>query len=317
VEDAVLVSQYGVIEDGLEPNEDIYPSIEGVEVAGLGRIDEIVAAEIIEIDTPSTETEKTASITATATVPYVIPATGTRGTSTNGKTVIVETPAFAVTDPYVTAKISLQYIDQLDNSHMPTGSYSFKAKDGKTIVISGTPTTLSTTVQLIKVSDNSIVHTTSMTKADVSTTKDIVCSGLVAGDYKFKVTTVALGTLAADLRTLQWSAKAVLYNINGSEGIYKQTFDIWVKDIQFDLREVDSVTGLPKYAGIDEAKIAFKSGDLAGYEFVILQVNNQFAVTLDTSRSLNGVSRIWWIAIAKYIGTCKHLSSCRFCTCLW
>ena len=52
VEDAALVASEGVKEDALEPNEDIYPSIAGVEVAGLGRIDQIVAASVPTADNP-------------------------------------------------------------------------------------------------------------------------------------------------------------------------------------------------------------------------------------------------------------------------
>lgn len=52
VEDAALVASDGVKEDALEPNEDIYPSIAGVEVAGLGRIDQIIAAEVPEVSDP-------------------------------------------------------------------------------------------------------------------------------------------------------------------------------------------------------------------------------------------------------------------------
>lgn len=46
VEDEQLVALNGVIEDALAPNEDIYPSIAGVEVTGLGRIDEIIYSDI-------------------------------------------------------------------------------------------------------------------------------------------------------------------------------------------------------------------------------------------------------------------------------
>ena len=299
VEDSALVTQYGVIEDGLEPNEDIYPSIEGVTVTGLGRIDEIVSAEIIEFDDPTAEgISAIASIDSVATVPYVIPATGTRGTSTNTKTTTVDTENFTIAEQCITAKFNLQYIDQLENSHMPTGSYVFKTKDGKEITITGEPTTLSATVLLIKVSNNATVATFNFTKADVSITKELVCKNLVPGEYKFRVTSYATGALAADSRTLTWSAKATLYNIMNSSGIYKPTFDIWVKDIQFDLRETNQ-DGTPKYASLDDAKIAFKSGALAGYEFVILQTDGQFAVTLDTSRSLNGVPSKYKISLIK------------------
>ena len=52
VEDAALVAADGVKEDALEPNEEIYPSIAGVEVTGLGRIDQIIAASVTTANTP-------------------------------------------------------------------------------------------------------------------------------------------------------------------------------------------------------------------------------------------------------------------------
>lgn len=52
VEDAALVAADGVKEDALEPNEEIYPSIAGVEAAGLGRIDQIIAASVPTANTP-------------------------------------------------------------------------------------------------------------------------------------------------------------------------------------------------------------------------------------------------------------------------
>jgi len=55
VEDAQSILIHGVREDALMPNEDIYPSIAGVSVAGLGRIDEIVAVEVPEVSDPEAE----------------------------------------------------------------------------------------------------------------------------------------------------------------------------------------------------------------------------------------------------------------------
>lgn len=52
VEDAALVAADGVKEDALEPNEEIYPSIAGVEVTGLGRIDQIIDASVPTANTP-------------------------------------------------------------------------------------------------------------------------------------------------------------------------------------------------------------------------------------------------------------------------
>lgn len=50
VEDEESIEKYGLLQGGLENQEDIYPTIQGVEVDGLGRIDEIVGATQVIID---------------------------------------------------------------------------------------------------------------------------------------------------------------------------------------------------------------------------------------------------------------------------
>lgn len=55
VEDKDSIDKYGLLQDGLENQEDIYPTIQGVEVDGLGRVDEIVAAEQVLVDEPTSD----------------------------------------------------------------------------------------------------------------------------------------------------------------------------------------------------------------------------------------------------------------------
>jgi len=55
VEDLNSIAIHGIREDALAPNEDIYPSIAGVEVPGIGRIDEIIAVSDIIADKPDDE----------------------------------------------------------------------------------------------------------------------------------------------------------------------------------------------------------------------------------------------------------------------
>ncbi len=53
------IQRYGGLMGGLEANEDIYPTIQGVEIPGLGRIDEIVNAEKILTDYDGTASSLT------------------------------------------------------------------------------------------------------------------------------------------------------------------------------------------------------------------------------------------------------------------
>lgn len=50
VEDVESIKKYGPLQNGLDDAEDIYPTIQGVEIDGLGRIDEIVKAEEVRVD---------------------------------------------------------------------------------------------------------------------------------------------------------------------------------------------------------------------------------------------------------------------------
>ena len=55
VEDKVSIAKYGLLQGGLKNQEDIYPTIQGVEVDGLGRVDEIVGAKKVLVDEPTSE----------------------------------------------------------------------------------------------------------------------------------------------------------------------------------------------------------------------------------------------------------------------
>ena len=55
VEDKDSIDKYGLLQGGLENQEDTYPTIQGVEVDGLGRVDEIVGAEQVEVDEPTSD----------------------------------------------------------------------------------------------------------------------------------------------------------------------------------------------------------------------------------------------------------------------
>ena len=50
VEDKDSIAKYGLLQGGLENQEDIYPTIQGVEVDGIGRVDEVVGVEKVLVD---------------------------------------------------------------------------------------------------------------------------------------------------------------------------------------------------------------------------------------------------------------------------
>lgn len=76
------------------------------------------------------------------------------------------------------------------------------------------------------------------------------------------------------------------------DDLYLPTFDIWIKNIGFNLSE-------DQYTASEDAKIHFTTGELAGYEFVILAVNNVRKVEVDTTKSYGGVSSQYKVTLIK------------------
>lgn len=62
VKDDESIAKYGELWGGLENNEDIYPTIQGATITGLGRIDEVVAVEEITSDDVEESVDNDASI---------------------------------------------------------------------------------------------------------------------------------------------------------------------------------------------------------------------------------------------------------------
>lgn len=65
VADQESIAKYGEIQKGLEHNEEIKPTIQGVTIEGIGRVDEIVDVEPILVDESTSNTESVAKILET------------------------------------------------------------------------------------------------------------------------------------------------------------------------------------------------------------------------------------------------------------
>lgn len=293
VKDDVSISQIGEIEDGLPVNEKIYPSIEGVEVSGLGRIDEIVCAESILFDDPEyIGDDSVAGIECISTVPFITPSAGggSRGTSSDTHTEILYTGVFQAAESNLVAKFNLSFKDLYENVILPPVSYV--SKDGKDVSVTGTAS-MSATVVLVLADTNIAVTTKSYRKEDLDKEQILSFEGLTIGsNYKLKVTVNSSGALTSSARVMPWSTIGRLYEIKNVKGLYKPTFDIWVKDIGFDLAD-------NQYTSTSDAKIVFTSGMLSGYEFTILAKGKTRQVFADNSKVLNGVSSKYRITLIK------------------
>ena len=356
VQKDLLVADFGIIEDGIAPNELIYPSIEGVykngdgdyvdftsidAIGGIGRIDEIIWAETIAFDDPLYKPDSiVAGVECKADV---YDATLSEST--------IDTVKFSVSENKdISCKINLSYIDQFENIVAPTVSepYTFKDKTGIQRTVSGSISNFNVKVSLVDATDDSEISFKMLSVLDIDTTTPVVFANTPIGEYKIRVATSANGiitygdlteTTATEITTynvdefgnptfeydgdgnkvytttggstlveptsttttiaLKWSASAKLTEIIGAIGTYNATFDIWVKDIGFDLNAIDPIYHLLLYAGTSDAVISFKNGMLSGYDFTIAKSGNAFACSEDTSKSLNGVASKYRITLIK------------------
>jgi len=302
------IPESAIIEAALVPNEDIYPSIEGVyikadgsavtytdptAIGGIGRIDEIVAVEASLFDDRDYKAGLAFAGTKCQVDNYAV--TGQFNLIAGVQewvsytpisvTKSVNTDVFTLVDKNLVANLHLSYIDQYENTKPPlTPDYvsTFTDKLGVSRTISGTILEFSATVDLMKA--GVVVNSQVMGLSALNTDLALEYKDLLAGDYSFRITSTCKGNLTADNHTLlKWSVVGEITGIKNVTGIYKPTFNIWVKDIQFDLADVDS-TGLPIYASTEDGKVSFKSGMLAGYEFTILKSGKTFACVVDTTK---------------------------------
>ena len=105
--------------------------------------------------------------------------------------------------------------------------------------------------------------------------------------------TIAETTVAGLGRIDEIVAVSDIVADNPNQDGYLPTFDIWLKDIGFDLAS-------DIYTSTSSAKISFTTGDLAGYEFEIA-INSQGvrAVVEDTSKSYNSVPSKYKVTLIK------------------
>lgn len=95
VKDDESIARYGELMGGLENNEDIYPTIQGRSIAGLGRIDEVVAVEQVTEDTVITEAAASDAVTVN-----VAPTDG------KGAATVTKSAAELTSNPIVTVTVN-------------------------------------------------------------------------------------------------------------------------------------------------------------------------------------------------------------------
>ena len=283
VKDDESIAAHGEVWGALDDNDDIYPTIQGVDIPNdspdIGRVDESVAISQIETD----------DISAYASAAAVETTIKDMKVSLSGNNVLTHT---IYSEPFTIAQGE-------------TGNVTYRPFSKETVYPNFVyyDTTRSTLVAepLSGGSDQS-----GTASYDESTGLYAV-SGLPAGTYRLKLNLVLRVDRPAQLATGTFGIENVVLTTSAANtNAWKPTFDIWVKNIwqttqgtnESNKDYAERVWGpiLGDRLG-DEAKIVFSTGAMSisqDYEFVIAD----YPVP-DKTKTLNGVRSEWKITVYK------------------
>ena len=285
VEDKDSIAEYGVRQGKLDDDDTIYPTIQGVTVDPMGRVDEIVAVgEITDGDDAGSTSE--IHLGDMLKTQYFSSGSSRRSFSFDG-------PSFTVPSGHL-GQISYNWYkgpDKISGS----SCYGFSGPiDGSTIVA-------------IRERDK----------------EEFPISAIPGGDsYHLKISMVftAYPTDQPTLREVGLKNVVLKNTIVTSDGRNPLTFNVWIKniwqterlsgenDLQYMKRVWEPILG--DRVG-NEAKIVFSDGWMSAssdYEFTIVDWP-----AVDRSKSINGVQSEWCLTLAKsdvdYESTGKYIPS--------
>lgn len=270
VKDDESISKYGPLLGGLDNNEEIYPSIQG---SGMD-----VAVDVEQIE--SDDVEESVENDAVLARLHPIHETAESVPRLSYKTIIIDGGSFDVDkDKHANLDVSLQVARVRDMNGR-------ELVPAETAQMHGSPT--------INVY-NSV------------TGEKRSASGIPEGAWRYEVV-AEVRNLISDktLNITVEDAAPKLYDATIGDDSWKDTFDIWVKNI-WETSKLSTETNdqyservwVPILGDREQntAKVMFTTGDLAvseDYEFTIVDFPK-----LDTSKSLNGERSHWRIKLAK------------------
>lgn len=272
VKDDDSIAKYGERWGALEDNDEIYPTIQGVSISPIGRVDEVVAVSEIVTDDIDAYAENAAI-----------------GTNVPGvKTV---THNFSARETFETTLISEEVV-------VPEGSTGNLEWDWMLPRDqAGTP------LELIRLDTD---HT-EFTAVDTTTGTEYPVAGIPAGTYQIRLDLVVVNDADVSYSDVTVGLdRLVLVTSDLVDEAWKPTFDIWVKNIWQTTKaqgETDEEYALRVWRPIlgdrlgNEAKIVFSDGFMSisqDYEFTIATYP-----TYDTSKTINGVPSEWKITLYK------------------
>lgn len=282
VKDDDSIAEYGPLLDGLEDNDEIFPTIQGVAVSPYGRIDEVVGVEEITSDDVESSVESSTKVTD------IKPTSKTEDIGA-GAYKYITTPkmSFSVDNGKIANLTPGNYVKKgyhyLDNRHS-------RRKD---------------------VSESIVIDTVTV-KVYNSNGNEVPSVNIPAGDYTVAIqfyiqnTYPGTATVTVGCETLNLTSGPVSGSDNG--GQWKNTWNIWVKNIwgtsksdgetaeQYAERVWNPILGDREK---NEAKVIFSDGMLSVSEDYEFTIPKGLIPQYDTSRSLGGVQSHWRITLGK------------------
>lgn len=293
VKDEKSIRKYGEIWGKLENNDEIYPSIRGVSIDGIGRVDQCVAAEKVLTDDVDEASQ-------TEAVEYDIEGVKVSSATLKSNDVVeltVVSENFTIEEG-MTANLSLQ----LDCSASSVYVSGLKMIMGQWTVVYSSEDASSYTVFV----GNPIVKVYDAVTGEETGNGGINLSG---GIYRYEVTAKIRYTHPKSGKvTLETKNVHIAKRLAGVDPrAWSGTFDVWVKNIWNTAKQTYAETD-EQYAERvwrpilgdrlgNEAKLVFASGMLSfseDYEFTIVS----FPVH-DTTKTLDGVPSHWRLTLAK------------------
>lgn len=281
VKDDESIRKYGELMGGLDDNDEIYPSIQGVVLDPYGRIDQVVDVEKVRNDVAdATQTDvdvRTIDFGTLTSGNFDSPLTTNAGTE---QEYIIDGGTFVVPEGYTA------------NIYHGESTHVIKAWTGLQ------------EPYLVN------VYTNGTTAVAVKNGQEISNSGIPSGTYSLRLKVkVANNT--------QWSfyfwlsVKNVQVSMSPIAESPQETFDIWIKNIwQTSPKDTETAEQyaervwkpiLGDHIGNDAA-VCFASGLLStseDYEFKILGQAISKGVHYDTSKSLDGVHSHWRLTLIR------------------
>ena len=302
---------WGISYGAIEPNEYIFPTLQGIERDG-SRLDTVIAVEEVIADSPDIKSDRETEIVDDIEIVskgVYSPGGNDLYPSCIDPIELKKSVPFFVSKPYSTVDLKFR-VDSL-TMQQPSIGWTEEVSLGSDVILSGSIVLMNTDSAMV-VAEVDIANDPSV---------EIHAENIEPGNYSFwinlqwKSSSKPLGTIVTcefslyDIKIDQYSSPAL------KDG-FKPTFDIWIKDIWNIPRNSDETDEDYTYrvwsplAVSEEMTVMFSDGLLAGedYKFRVVGVTANAdnlrsvivdAIHLDNSMTFNGEQSAWRLKLEK------------------